>query len=65
LKGFTRIHLTPQERQTVYFTLGYKELRLLNRQFEWVVEPGLFTFMIGASSDDGRLFGQFQVTPSS
>jgi hypothetical protein len=32
-----------------------------NREMKLVVEPGRFTAMIGASSDDIRLEGGFQV----
>jgi len=61
LKGFARIHLQPGERKTVTMTLGHYELRLLNRDYKWVVEPGLFHVMVGASSDDIRLSGEFTV----
>ncbi|MCL2406955.1 MAG: glycoside hydrolase family 3 C-terminal domain-containing protein [Defluviitaleaceae bacterium] len=61
LKGFERIHLNPGERKTVKLVLGFKELRLLTRDFKWVVEPGRFRVMVGASSDDLRLFGEFYV----
>ncbi|MCL1786780.1 MAG: glycoside hydrolase family 3 C-terminal domain-containing protein [Defluviitaleaceae bacterium] len=61
LKGFDRIALEPGERKTVTLTLGFDELRLLNRDYEWVVEPGLFKVMVGASNDDIRLFGEFSV----
>ena len=61
LKGFERVCLEPKERKTVTFTLGFKEMRLLNRNFEWVIEPGLFRVIIGASSDDIRLYGQFNI----
>ena len=61
LKGFTRIHLQPGERKTITMTLGHWELRLLNKDFEWVVEPGVFRVMVGASSDDIRLSGRFTV----
>lgn len=51
LKGFARIHLAPGETRTVTFDLGFDHLKLLNRQMEWVVEPGVFEVMVGGASD--------------
>jgi beta-glucosidase len=42
LKGFARVTLQPGERRVVEFTLGPKELALLDRHREPVVEPGTF-----------------------
>ncbi len=47
LKGFQRIHLEPGESRTVRFVLGPKELALLDRHLEPVVEPGEFEVMVG------------------
>jgi beta-glucosidase len=52
LKGFTRVYLAPGESRTVTFTLGAEHLRLLNEEMQWVVEPGVFRVMVGASSKD-------------
>jgi len=62
LKGFTRVTLDPGETETVRFTLTPEELKMLNEDMEWVVEPGEFHVMIGGSSDDIRLDGFFEVT---
>ncbi len=59
LKGFTRIALAPGESREVEFTLTAAELRMLDEQMRWVVEPGLFRVMVGASSKDIRLRGEF------
>jgi len=59
LKGFTRIALAPGESREVEFVLGADHLRLLNEEMRWVVEPGLFRVMVGASSKDIRLRGEF------
>jgi beta-glucosidase len=32
-----------------------------HRKYEWVVEPGQFTLMVGPSSNDIRLSGEFAV----
>lgn len=61
LAGFERIHLQPGETKEVRFTLDRKHLELLNRNQEWVVEPGDFSIMIGASSEDIRLNGKLTV----
>ncbi|HEY0944558.1 MAG TPA: glycoside hydrolase family 3 N-terminal domain-containing protein [Opitutaceae bacterium] len=62
LRGFSRIHLQPGETRTVSFTLTPRDLELYNRAEEWVVEPGRFTVMAGASSEDIRLTGHFDIT---
>lgn len=51
LKRFAKITLAPGEEQTVEFTLGPVDLRLLDRHMEWVVEPGEFEVTIGGLSD--------------
>lgn len=52
LKGFKRITLRPGESQRVEFTLGPEQLGFYNREMKYVVEPGEFKVMVGASSDD-------------
>ena len=61
LKGFTRVRLNPGATQQVTFTLGPAHLRMLDVERKWVVEPGVFRVMVGASSKDIRLRGQFSV----
>ena len=61
LKGFTRIHLGPGEERVVSFRLGREELRLLDRDLQWVVEPRQVRVMVGASSKDIRLRGLLTV----
>ena len=61
LKGFVRIHLAPGEEREVTFRLGPDDLRLLDRDLRWVVEPGNFRVMVGASSRDIRLRGVLTV----
>lgn len=59
LKGFTRVALEPGESRDVEFVLTDEHLRLLDERMRWVVEPGLFRVMVGASSKDIRLRGEF------
>ena len=61
LKGFQRIPLEPGASAEVTFTLGPSELRLLDRDMKWIVEPGAFRVMVGASSEDIRLRGELVV----
>jgi beta-glucosidase len=62
LRGFERVPLAPGETRTVHFTLTPEDLQLYDRDNHWTVEPGRFTVMIGASSEDIRLRGNFVVT---
>ncbi|NQU51335.1 MAG: glycoside hydrolase family 3 C-terminal domain-containing protein, partial [Bacteroidetes bacterium] len=61
LKGFEKIKLEPGESKQVSFELGYKELKMLDKNLNWVVETGEFEIMIGSSSEDIRLNGSFNV----
>jgi len=61
LAGFERVHLEPGETRAVQFTVGQEQLRMLDRDMHWVVEPGTFRVMIGASSKDIRLRDEFTV----
>ncbi len=54
LRGFERITLHPGETSTVSFKLSPRDLSLYDRQNNFVVEPGTFTLMAGASSQDIR-----------
>ena len=61
LAGFQRIHLEPGEAQELSFTIDRKHLELLDTDMKWVVEPGDFVLMAGASSEDIRLNGTLTV----
>ena len=61
LKGYERIKLEPGEKKTVKFRLLPEDLSLFDRNMNFVVEPGTFIFMVGSSSEDIRLKGEFQV----
>jgi beta-glucosidase len=65
LRGFERIHLKAGEIKEVSFTLIPRDLQLLNAQNKWVVEPGEFKVMIGASSEDIRLNDTFEVVDNN
>jgi len=57
LKGFAKIWLEPGESKTVSFSLGFDELKMLDRDLHWVVEPGEFSIMVGSSSEKIHLEG--------
>jgi beta-glucosidase len=61
LEGFQRVSLNPGESRVVTFRLGPAELRMLDRDMRWIVEPGAFRVMVGSSSKDIRLRGQLVV----
>ncbi len=61
LKGFKRITLEPGEKRTVTFTLAVSQLGFYNRNMEFVVEPGTIEVMIGSSSEDIQLTGEFDI----
>ena len=61
LKGFERVALQPGEQRTLTFTIGPDALRMLDANMKWIVEPGEFRVLIGASSKDLRLRGQLTV----
>ena len=55
LRGFERVSLKPGESKQVSFTLRPEDLRILDKNMKWTVEPGDFEIRIGASSEDIRL----------
>jgi beta-glucosidase len=61
LKGFQRISLRAGEEREVTFTLRPEELEMLDGDLNRVVEPGVFRVLVGASSEDIRLRGEFRV----
>jgi len=63
LRRFRKIRLKPGEERTVAFTLHPDDLEFLDEHLEPVIEPGTFRVMVGASSSDIRLQGEFEVVP--
>jgi beta-glucosidase len=61
LKGFQRVHLEPAEEREVAFAIEPDALRMLDASMRWIVEPGAFRVMVGGSSKDIRLRGEFRV----
>ena len=63
LEGFQRVRLAPGEEREVDFRIGAEQLRFLDRDLHWVVEPGAVRVLIGSSSRDIRLRGALTVRP--
>jgi beta-glucosidase len=61
LAGFTRVHLEPDEEREISFRVGRAQLQMLDRDMRWVVEPGTFRLMVGASSKDIRRIAELRV----
>lgn len=61
LAGFEKVALNPGENRRVEFLLGSRQMRTLDRRFEWHVEPGEFRVMAGDNSADILLMGEFTV----
>ena len=61
LRGFERITLKPEASHTVHFELTPQELGIWDKQMNFTVEPGMFKVMIGSSSKDIRLKGEFEI----
>ncbi|GAB2816177.1 glycoside hydrolase family 3 N-terminal domain-containing protein [Ferruginibacter profundus] len=62
LRGFERISLNAGETKTVQFVIKPDDLKLLDKNMKWVVEPGTFEILIGSSSEDIRLKKKFNIT---
>jgi len=59
LRGFERISLLPGKTKNVKFILKPQDLELLDKDMHWVVEPGVFEVLIGSSSENIKLKGEF------
>ena len=54
LRGFERVSLKPGESRRVHLSLSPKDLQILDKDMNWIVEPGDFELMLGSSSTDIR-----------
>lgn len=62
LRAFERITLKPGENKTVTMTVPGEKLAFYDEKtHKFVVEPGTFDVLVGSSSEDIRLKGQFEV----
>lgn len=64
LKAFQRVYLAPGQKRTVQMEIDVAEqLKILNRDWQFVVEPGQFKVWVGKASDNMQLSGDFHVGP--
>ncbi len=61
LKDFKRISLNPGETKEIEFNLGFDAFKLLNQDYEWVVESGTFRIHAAASSRDIKLSEEIEL----
>ena len=62
LKAFEKVFLKPGEAKDISFLLTEDAFKYYNEKLmNWVLEPGMFEVLIGASSDDIKLQGKVQL----
>jgi beta-glucosidase len=61
LKGYVRLALEPGESKKVTFSLQVNQLAFYDSELKLVIEPGRVFVMIGSSSVDLRLNGEFEI----
>jgi beta-glucosidase len=63
LKNFAKVNLQPGESQRVTLTLDRRAFSYYDvNKKDWSAEPGNFTILVGAASDDIRLQGKYTLT---
>ncbi len=70
LAGFSRIHLSPGEKQTLQFTITPEQMSLVDDDGEWILEPGVYRVWVGGQQPNLKadtqavniLEGQFAVS---
>ena len=61
LKGYARLNLKPGASKTVTFGLPVDQLAFYGTDLNLVLEPGRIFVMVGSSSNDLRLTGEFEI----
>jgi beta-glucosidase len=62
LKAYHRVALKPGEERTITFHLPVNQLAFYDQDLNLCVESGRILVMVGSSSDDIRLTGEFEIT---
>jgi beta-glucosidase len=62
LRGYQRITLNPNEERTLTFHLPVDQLAFYDEELKLCVESGRILVMLGSSSGDIRLCGDFEIT---
>ena len=66
LRGFERISLKPGEKRNLNFTVPGSKLGFFDETTHtFVTQPGARSVLVGASSADIRLSGQFELVPAA
>jgi len=65
LKGYVRVRLLPGEKKSIFFHLLVNQIAFYDTTLNLVLEAGKISVMVGSSSDDIRLTGEFEITGSS
>lgn len=61
LKDFKRVNIEAGKSETVEFILGFDAFKLLNQDYEWVVEHGTFKIHAASSSRDIHLTQEIEL----
>lgn len=61
LKGFQRVRLAAGEARDIVLRLPVQDLRFLDADMRWVVEPGEYRVLVGSSAKEIRVRGGFVV----
>lgn len=61
LKGYVRLTLQPGEKRKVTFHLPVNQLAFYDENLCLILEPGKIDVMLGSSSEDIRLRGEFEI----
>jgi beta-glucosidase len=56
------VGLSPGEKKTITFHLPVNQLAFYDHSLNLVLEAGKIIIMLGSSSDDIRLTGEFEIT---
>ena len=62
LKGYVRVGLLPGESKSITFHLPVNQLAFYDNELNLVLEIGKIVVMLGSSSDDIRLSGEFEIS---
>jgi len=60
--GAVRVHIRAGKTIHIEFQLKASQLAFIDRQMDWIVEKGEYSVMVGASVNDLRLKGIFNVS---
>jgi len=61
LKDFQKVMLKPGESRELSFVIDKEKLSFYDRDMKWGTEPGQFRVMLGNSSDNIKLSGEFEL----